>query len=182
LESITSVKKSPHIQLAVKMGWGILDDPKTARPPGTVLLDDVKQLMLIRQTGDGTYRHLKKDGHVVLQPQPTDSVNDPLNWTFRRKVTIIFTLICTGVAVGGMMSMLGTAGRQLAERYKISYPVGRNLVSRVENETDRGLGTDSNAASAWDSGQRGSAVLGLCHFGGVGEADWHRAGCRRHVG
>jgi hypothetical protein len=104
------------------MKWGILDDPKTPSPPGTVLLDDVKQKTMIDARGS-EFAHLKKDKHIVLQPQPSDSVNDPLNWPNKRKMAIIFTLICTGVAVGGMMSMLGTAGRQLAERFHVSYPV-----------------------------------------------------------
>jgi hypothetical protein len=113
------------------MGWGILDDPKTERPPGTVLLDDIKQAMLIMQDNGGeAYKGLKKDKHVVLQPQPTDSVNDPLNWPMKQKLAVILTLIVCGVAVGGMMGMLGTAGRILADRYGITFPVSSSL-SRV---------------------------------------------------
>jgi hypothetical protein len=104
------------------MPWGILDDPRTPRPAGTVLIDDIKQMAMMDTSGS-EFAHLKKDMHVILQPQPTDSVNDPLNWPTKRKMAIIFTLITTGVAVGGMMSMLGTAGRQLAERFHITYPV-----------------------------------------------------------
>jgi hypothetical protein len=104
------------------MAWGILDDKKTKWPPGTVLLDDVKQRAMINASGK-RFAHLKKDKHVVLQPQPTDSVNDPLNWSYKRKMSLIFTLIVAGVAVGGMMGMLGTAGRILAERYHVTYPV-----------------------------------------------------------
>jgi hypothetical protein len=103
------------------MAWGVLEDTTTPRPPGTVLLDDIKQTATNATGGD--FVKLKKDKHVVLQPQPSDSVNDPLNWPMKRKVTIIFTLITTSVAVGGMMAMLGTAGRILAERYHITYPV-----------------------------------------------------------
>lgn len=35
--------------------------------------------------------HLKTaaDGHTVLIPQPTEDPNDPLNWTFRKKNTIL---------------------------------------------------------------------------------------------
>jgi hypothetical protein len=104
------------------MAWGVLEDTITPRPPGTVLLHDVEQAAMI-DAGGSEFAHLKKDKHIVLQPQPTDSVNDPLNWPMKRKITIIGTLITTGVAVGGMMAMLGTAGRQLAERFHISYPV-----------------------------------------------------------
>ena len=112
------------------MTWGILEDHKTPYPPGTVLLDDVKQAAMVDANGS-QFAHLKKDKHIILQPQPSDSVNDPLNWSNRRKMGIIFTLICTGVAVGGMMSMLGTAGRQLAEKYHVSYPVSTSKTSAV---------------------------------------------------
>jgi hypothetical protein len=105
-----------------KMAWGVLEDPRTPRPPGTVLLDDIKQLAMIDTSGP-QFAHLKKDGHVILQPQPSDSVNDPLNWSKKRKMIVIFTLILSGITVGGMMAMLGPAGRQLTEKYGITYPV-----------------------------------------------------------
>jgi hypothetical protein len=104
------------------MAWGVLEDPRTPRPPGTVLLDDIKQLAMIDTSG-AEFAYLKKDGHVILQPQPSDSANDPLNWSKRRKMIVIFTLILSGITVGGMMAMLGTAGRQLTEKYHITYPV-----------------------------------------------------------
>jgi hypothetical protein len=109
------------------MGWGIMDDPRTPHPPGTVLLDDIKQAMMISTAGS-EFSQLKKDKHIILQPQPSNSINDPLNWPMKRKVSLIMTLICTGVAVGGMMGMLGTAGRQLAERYHVTYPVSIHFV------------------------------------------------------
>ena len=77
------------------MGWGILEDPVMAKPPGTVLLE-VNEIP--ENSGAGgipcskphdTERSLpdladvstlKKDGEIVLQPQPSDSPNDPLNW------------------------------------------------------------------------------------------------------
>jgi hypothetical protein len=128
------------------MGWGILDDPKTPWPPGTVLLDDVKQAAMIDTSGS-QFAHLKKDKHIILQPQPTDSVNDPLNWPLKRKMTIIFTLIVTGVAVGGMMAMLGTAGRLIAERFHVSYPVSRIPHHPQITISEIGLETDLNVKS-----------------------------------
>jgi hypothetical protein len=129
------------------MGWGILEDKKTPWPPGTVLLDDVKQLAMI-DTTRSKFTQLKKDKHIVLQPQPTDSVNDPLNWPFKRKVAVIFTLIVTGVAVGGMMSMLGTAGRILAERYHIKYPVSTSYHVLLATDSNIMTGTHSKVNSA----------------------------------
>lgn len=43
---------------------------------------------------------LKKDGNIILIPQPTDSPNDPLNWSLFRKTwhTIIVCFICAFTA------------------------------------------------------------------------------------
>jgi hypothetical protein len=101
------------------MGWGILDDHRTPRPPGTVLLDDLRGV----QDGDAPESSgLKKQGHVVLQPQPTDSPNDPLNWTLKVKLSVYITIVTTMVSIGGVLGMLATAGRILAEKFHVSYP------------------------------------------------------------
>ncbi|KAH7254422.1 hypothetical protein NW759_009586 [Fusarium solani] len=41
---------------------------------------------------DGTSLRLAKDGHTVLLPQPTDDMDDPLNWSSRKKHLILFTV------------------------------------------------------------------------------------------
>lgn len=73
--------------------WGILQHPKypnvsctliskaglliTIQVLGTVNLNEaVDQSKL----DDWEYEEPKKRGDIVLQPQPTDSLNDPLNW------------------------------------------------------------------------------------------------------
>lgn len=35
---------------------------------------------------------LARDGHTVLIPQPSDDVNDPLNWTWAKKHLILFVV------------------------------------------------------------------------------------------
>jgi hypothetical protein len=110
-----------------KMAWGVLEDRRTPKPAGTVLLDDViQQMKNLTNAGDSPeLAHLKRDAknkHIILQPQPSDSVNDPLNWSTRTKVTIVITLIATMTAVGGILGMLGTAGRILATKYHVDYP------------------------------------------------------------
>jgi hypothetical protein len=104
------------------MGWGILPDHRTPNPPGTVLLDD---LLGIRSTDTDSPETsgLKKQGHVVLQPQPCDSPNDPLNWTMKEKLTVYITLVTTMVSIGGVLSMLSTAGRILGEKFHVKYSV-----------------------------------------------------------
>jgi hypothetical protein len=102
------------------MAFGIIEDRKTTAPPGTVTLTE-------RTTGptvdDPEASNLKKQGNVVLQPQPGDSPNDPLNWSIRVKATIFGTLLVALASLSGVMGMLGTAGRPLAERFQVEYPV-----------------------------------------------------------
>ncbi|KAF2397311.1 MFS general substrate transporter [Trichodelitschia bisporula] len=101
------------------MGWGVLEDPRSPRAPGTVLLDDIGKLP---DADSPETANLKRDGHIILQPQPSDSVNDPLNWSPKRKTGIIFLLIVSLVTIGGTSAMLGTGGRKLAEQYHVDYP------------------------------------------------------------
>lgn len=42
--------------------------------------------------GDDNHLRTAEDGHTVLIPQPTNSSNDPLNWTSRKKHTILFVI------------------------------------------------------------------------------------------
>jgi hypothetical protein len=109
------------------MAWGVLEDRRTPKPAGTVLLDDVIQQMQAMTNADDSPQlaHLKRDAknkHIILQPQPSDSVNDPLNWSTKTKFIMIFTLISSMSAVGGVLSMLGTAGRILATKFHVDYP------------------------------------------------------------
>ncbi|KAK7745850.1 hypothetical protein SLS53_002568 [Cytospora paraplurivora] len=53
--------------------------------PGTRRLFDSEGHMLVT-TGHGDASSLKKHGDVVLVPQPTDSPNDPLQWSLARKI------------------------------------------------------------------------------------------------
>lgn len=52
--------------------------------PGTRRLFDGEGHMLLVPGGDAT--SLKKHGDIVLVPQPTDSPNDPLQWSLPRKI------------------------------------------------------------------------------------------------
>ncbi|KAF3763877.1 MFS general substrate transporter [Cryphonectria parasitica EP155] len=58
------------------------DDPEDL--PGTRRLFDSEGHMLLVPGGDAT--SLKKHGDIVLIPQPTDSPNDPLQWSLARKI------------------------------------------------------------------------------------------------
>jgi hypothetical protein len=102
------------------MGWGQLEDYKTPSPPGTVLLDDT---LRVPDPDAPENAPLKRHKHVVLQPQPSDSPNDPLNWSMKVKLSIYVTLIVTMTSIGGIMGMLATGQRILAEKFHVRYPV-----------------------------------------------------------
>jgi hypothetical protein len=102
------------------MAFGIIEDRKTSAPPGTIPLTERTAGLTV---DDPEASNLKKQGNVVLQPQPSDSPNDPLNWSFKVKATIFGTLLVAMAALSGVTSMLGTAGRLLAERFQVEYPI-----------------------------------------------------------
>ena len=57
------------------MAWGVLEDHKMAKVPGTVALDDGNAASEGTRAAIAT---LKRQGEVVLAPQPSNSPNDPL--------------------------------------------------------------------------------------------------------
>jgi hypothetical protein len=103
------------------MAWGVLEDKKTPQPPGTILLDDVHSTAEDPKAAGSVL--LKKRDNIILQPQPSDSPNDPLNWSLKVKLGIFLVLTVTNTTVGGIQGMLGTAGRILAEQYNVSYAI-----------------------------------------------------------
>lgn len=47
---------------------------------------------LVEDYDEAAISHLKKHGNIVLSPQPSSSVNDPLNWSLPRKYWNVFLL------------------------------------------------------------------------------------------
>ncbi|KAI6087680.1 MFS general substrate transporter [Hypoxylon rubiginosum] len=85
------------------MGIGVLEDRYLDRPPGTSKLGDEQGPSFdAASTSD-----LKKDGDIILVPQPSDSPNDPLNWSMIQKNSIMIILaFSSGVttSLGPMIS------------------------------------------------------------------------------
>ncbi|KAF2670377.1 MFS general substrate transporter [Microthyrium microscopicum] len=138
------------------MAFGILEDRLTPRPPGTVPLDSKASN---RDDGlIGEFDHLKRKGDIILQPQPTDSLNDPLNWTYKRKVRLFFVLLVSSIAVSGIQGMLGTGVRLIATQFHTDFPT----VTKILRPPGLITGTitlfiSSAAASIW--GKRVQFVL-----------------------
>jgi hypothetical protein len=104
------------------MGFGVLEDHKTPMPMGTVVLDDVFGQAQNLDPDDPQFNKLKKHGHIVLQPQPSDSPNDPLNWSQKHKYLMLCLLIVTMVTVGATHGMITTGYRKLAEEFHVDFP------------------------------------------------------------
>lgn len=64
---------------------------------------------------------LKTHDNIILVPQPTDSPNDPLNWSFGKKIwNLIILLVITGFTAG-VSNDAGSTEDSLNELYGISY-------------------------------------------------------------
>jgi hypothetical protein len=101
------------------MAFGVLEDHRTLRPLGTVPLGAKDRSLADDDSEDAG---LKKKGDIILQPQPTDSPNDPLNWTYKRKVSIFFILLVSSITIMGIAGMLSTGVKILATTYQTDFP------------------------------------------------------------
>ncbi|KAI5857327.1 MFS general substrate transporter [Durotheca rogersii] len=111
------------------MGLGILE-PHTDEPvPGTVHLqaEAGRRLRNRSRLKHGTGRH----ADIVLAPQPSDSPNDPLNWSRARKLyTSIFLSIGTGL-MAGTHNFVNPANSQLAKTFQTNISTISQSVSIV---------------------------------------------------
>ncbi|KAK5064354.1 hypothetical protein LTR84_000187 [Exophiala bonariae] len=95
----------------------ILDDVSLAHVPGTVILDDAKSTsQVVHQLKHGTGRNR----HVVLVPQPSEDVNDPLNWSTGKKLAAyLVTLFGTCLYAGCTSPLLNAGLLVIAGEFKV---------------------------------------------------------------
>ena len=77
-----------------------------------------------RQT-TGSYVEEKKkttNGKIILEPQPEDSMNDPLNWPSWRRDVALLSLGFYCMLGGGMTPVLAAGFEQVAATYDVSVP------------------------------------------------------------
>ncbi|KAL9108731.1 MAG: hypothetical protein Q9227_006527 [Pyrenula ochraceoflavens] len=127
-----------------KWTMGILNDKKTEEVPGTVLLlaQRNEPLGLQHRTATASASSLpspyppasvrstrsapaepKKtaDGQILLDPQPDDSLNDPLNWPTWRRDCALLSLGFYCMLGGGMTPILAAGFNDVAHDYGVSY-------------------------------------------------------------
>jgi hypothetical protein len=63
-----------------------------------------------------------KDGKFILEPQPDDSANDPLNWKQVRRDLALLSLGLYCMVGGGMTPVLAAGFNNVAETYNVTVP------------------------------------------------------------
>jgi MFS family permease len=61
-----------------------------------------------------------KDGAIILEPQPDDSINDPLNWPTLRRDAALFSLGLYCMVGGGMTPILAAGFTNVAATYNVA--------------------------------------------------------------
>ncbi|KAI9050194.1 hypothetical protein LZ554_006335 [Drepanopeziza brunnea f. sp. 'monogermtubi'] len=146
--------------------WGVLQDPKHPYVPGTVNLNEV---VSEEKLSNWEYEAPKKRGDTILNPQPSDSPNDPLNWPTPSKLAILLILsLAAGVTVA-LGPMLTPGIEDIAKKFNVTTDqVSFNLVGLLQAATGGAVFFTAAAAAVW--GKR--PVLFLCALGLFGTSAW----------
>ncbi|KAI0880542.1 MFS general substrate transporter [Annulohypoxylon maeteangense] len=112
------------------MGMWVLEDRYLDRPPGTSKLGEAQDVSL----DSASTSELKKQGDIILVPQPSDSPNDPLNWSKTWKNAIMFTLAFSSGVTTSLGPMISPGLVIISQQYNIdpdtvaTYMVGAILL------------------------------------------------------
>lgn len=159
-----SQEKHPEIS---KWSMGVLNDTETMEVPGSVRLLASKRNSPMgiqniparmsrssiatggprgrpphprRQTNDGEDdKKRTQDGRIILEPQPEDSANDPLNWTSWRRDAALLSLGLYCMVGGGLTPILAAGFTNVAD----DYDVGVERVSLTTGLFMMGMGIGS---------------------------------------
>ena len=134
-----------------RWNMGILNDPLTEEVPGSILLlskvSEYNEPLGLRNAPARTSasslpspyppsrsssvsrrrsivpeKKRTPDGKIVLEPQPDDSVNDPLNWPMIRRDLALLSLGFYCMVGGGMTPILAAGFKEVAEDFDVSVP------------------------------------------------------------
>lgn len=110
------------------VGFGVLDS-KDLVVPGTVQMYDDPERALHRVESHDSRRYKHSASGVILNPQPSDSPDDPLNWP-RTQRYYTFFIACIWVSLAlAHMAILGPVTVDLATKYDKSIAAIGNLTS-----------------------------------------------------
>lgn len=129
------------------MGWGVLDDKRYPNIPGTVNLNEKVDASKLE---DWEYEEPKKRGDIILQPQPSDSPNDPLNWSTGTKITILMILSLTAGVTVSLGPMITTGFDEIASTFHVSADqISFSIVGLLQLTTGGGTFFTAAAAVVW---------------------------------
>lgn len=122
---------------------GILNDRETEEVPGTVLLLSSERNEPLglehqharrssssmppqpvspqRRRSSIPVKKKTKDGQMILDPQPDDSLNDPLNWPAWRRDCSLLSLGFYCMLGGGMTPILAAGFNNVAQSFDVTY-------------------------------------------------------------
>ena len=138
-------------KVPVKWSMGILNDRETDEVPGSILLlsevSEYNEPLGLRNAPARTSasslpspyltpsqrtssrrrsiipeKKKTADGKIILEPQPDDSMNDPLNWRVWRRDAALFSLGFYCMIGGGMTPILAAGFNEVAEDFNVSVP------------------------------------------------------------
>ncbi|RMZ80197.1 hypothetical protein DV737_g3058, partial [Chaetothyriales sp. CBS 132003] len=107
-----------------KWSFGVLNDKYTEEVPGTVLLlasHRNEPLGMQHQRVPAAAKKRTADGKIILDPQPHDSPNDPLNWSKWRRDTALLCLGFYCMLGGGMTPVVAAGFNEIAQSFDVSF-------------------------------------------------------------
>ncbi|KAI9675040.1 MAG: hypothetical protein M1817_001446 [Caeruleum heppii] len=157
-----------------KWSMGVLNDKRTDEVPGSVLLlpshqhnrplGTEKEPVRIHPSSIDPLEEKKKtpNGLIILDPQPDESLNDPLNWPAWKRDTALLCLGFYCMVGGGMTPILAAGFNDVAETYRVSIPE----VARTTGLYMMGLGIGAVVSSptAILYGKRPVYLVGIILF------------------
>ncbi|PQE32044.1 hypothetical protein CJF32_00001639 [Rutstroemia sp. NJR-2017a WRK4] len=149
------------------VGWGVLQDPKYPNVPGTVNLNE--NAAASSKSESWEYVEPKKRGEIVLNPQPSESPNDPLNWSTVTKLAILLILSLTAGVTVSLGPMITTGSEDVADFFGVTTDqVSFNIVGIMQLTTGSGTFFTAAAAAVW--GKR--PVFIISTIGLLGTSAW----------
>ena len=79
---------------------------------------------MCREKSDISFEEKKRtsDGKIILEPQPEDTLNDPLNWPSWRRDLALVSVGFYCMVGGGMTPVLAAGFQNVADSYNVSVP------------------------------------------------------------
>jgi len=99
---------------------GLRDSPAIISQTSLRTDEGVKSMRESRQRGGSAGKKLTPDGQIILEPQPDDSQNDPLNWPSWKRDLALLSLGLYCMVGGGMTPVLAAGFTDVAATYDVT--------------------------------------------------------------